>query len=142
MRKTVHQFIPSKSNVLWAIFTSICPALFCCQFIAFACNAKSFAISIFFSFILLYSKFGRTGKSCLSSFSGLLSYTSVAQFGHCGKTLCDKYLFQSEISYAKAMCLHTMRYAKHTMCFRESNNGGSKLLYKSGHVNTITFFIM
>ena len=96
----------------------------------------------FFSFILLYSKFGRTGKSCLSSFSGLLSYTSVAQFGHCGKTLCDKYLFQSEISYAKAMCLHTMRYAKHTMCFRESNNGGSKLLYKSGHVNTITFFIM
>ena len=48
MRKTFHQFILSKSNVLWAIFTSICPALFCCQFIAFACNTKSFAISIFF----------------------------------------------------------------------------------------------
>ena len=67
----------------------------------------------FFSFILLYGKFGRTGKSCLSNFSGLLSYTSVAQFGHSGKTLCDKYLFLSDISYAKAMCLHAMRYAKH-----------------------------
>ena len=96
----------------------------------------------FFSFILLYSKFGRTGKSCLSNFSGWLSYTSGAQFGHSWKTLCYKYLFLSEISYAKAMCLHAMRYAKHAMCFRESNNGGSKRIYKSGHVNTIKFFIM
>ena len=52
---------------------------------------------------------------------------SVAQFGHTRKTLCDKYLFQSEIP-----CIPW-----HTMGFRENNNGGDKRACKSELVSSI-----
>ena len=55
--------------------------------------------------------------SCLSHFTHLWSKTNVTQFGQTGKMLCEKYLFQSEISCVKVY---------HAMCFRENNNGGSK----------------
>ena len=55
---------------------------------------------------------------------------SVAQIGLTGKTLCDKYLFQSEIPCMKAW---------HTMGFRE-NNSGNKRACKSELVSSINQF--
>ena len=55
----------------------------------------------------------------------------MAQFGHTGKMLSDKYLFNSEISCVKA---------SQTMCFRKNNNGGSNREYESEHVNVINVF--
>ena len=56
------------------------------------------------------------------NFPYLLRQTSIAQFGHTGKTLLCKYLFQSEISRVKTW---------HPIRFREKNNDGSKRAYKS-----------
>ena len=45
--------------------------------------------------------------------------------------LCDKYLFQFEISSVKT---------RHAMCFRENNNGGSKRAYIAFHdVNSVLY---
>ena len=51
----------------------------------FACNAKGFVILIIF-FSLFFST---------ANMDGLFR---LAQFGHTGERLCDKYMFQSEIS--------------------------------------------
>ena len=59
----------------------------------------------------------------------LLSYTSVAQFGDTGKTLYDKYLFQSECFF-NFVC----------ESIRDINNGGSKPAYKSEYVHAINVF--
>ena len=45
----------------------------------------------------------------------------MAQFGHTGETLCNKYLLPSKISCVKS---------GHATCFRVNNNGGSKWGYK------------
>ena len=50
----------------------------------------------------------------------------MAQFGHTGKILNDKFLLQFEILFVKAW---------HAICFRENNNSGSKRTYESEHVN-------
>ena len=54
----------------------------------------------------------------------------MAQFGHTGKMLCKKYLYQPEIS-----CMETW----HTTCFRENNNGESKR-YTSENLDVINVF--
>ena len=58
--------------------------------ITFANNAKSFAISFLFFFLLLVSAFGRTGA--FSSVSdGMLLHAGVNSFlGHAGRNTCDK----------------------------------------------------
>ena len=143
MRKNFHQFIPSKSNVLWAIFASICPALFYSQFIAFACNAKSFAISIF----LIYSSLQQIWTDWQKL---LVEFFRFVKLHECGSVwaLWKNFMWQIFISVWHFVCKSDV-FACHTICKacpcaleKAVMAEVSGYIKVSGHVNTIKFFIM
>ena len=87
--------------------------------VAFACNAKSFAVAIIF-FSLFFSTANLDGLMKASCGTLQIFKARWVWLGRKRETLCDKYLLISEILFVKRW---------HAVCCRESNNGESNWAY-------------